>query len=69
MTKTIEKRPVRSEVPADLTWNLDDLFLSDLEWEAALEEMKLTSRNSQTLKETYILVQNHCLNVLLLRKN
>ncbi|MEW8970637.1 MAG: oligoendopeptidase F [Mesobacillus sp.] len=40
MTKTIEKRPVRSEVPADLTWNLDDLFLSDLEWEAALEEIE-----------------------------
>jgi oligoendopeptidase F len=40
LTKTIEKRPVRSEVPADLTWNLDDLFLSDLEWEAALEEIE-----------------------------
>lgn len=40
MTKTIEKRPGRSEVPVDLTWNLDDLFLSDLEWEAALEEIE-----------------------------
>lgn len=40
MTKTIEKRPVRFEVPEDLTWNLDDLFLSDSEWEAALEEIE-----------------------------
>jgi oligoendopeptidase F len=40
MTKTIEKRPVRSEVAAELTWNLDDLFLSDLEWEAALVEIE-----------------------------
>lgn len=40
MTKTIEKRPVRFEVPADLTWNLDDLFLSDSDWETALEEIE-----------------------------
>ncbi|NKE04477.1 oligoendopeptidase F [Mesobacillus selenatarsenatis] len=40
MTKTIEKRPVRFEVPEDLTWNLDDLFLSDSDWEAALEEIE-----------------------------
>lgn len=40
MTKTIEKRPVRSEVPDNLTWNLDDLFLSDQEWEAALTEIE-----------------------------
>lgn len=40
MTKTIEKRYVRSEVPEDLTWNLNDLFLSDQEWEAALKEIE-----------------------------
>jgi oligoendopeptidase F len=40
LTKTIEKRFLRSEVPAELTWNLDDLFLSDQEWEAALEEIE-----------------------------
>jgi oligoendopeptidase F len=40
LTKTIEKRYVRSEVPEDLTWNLDDLFLSDQEWEAALNEIE-----------------------------
>lgn len=40
MTKTIEKRLERSEVPVHLTWNLDDLFLSDQEWEAALKEIE-----------------------------
>ncbi|ESU34488.1 oligoendopeptidase F [Bacillus sp. 17376] len=40
MNKTIEKRLNRYEVPADLTWNLDDLFLSDQEWEAALNEIE-----------------------------
>ncbi|WP_226642676.1 oligoendopeptidase F [Mesobacillus subterraneus] len=40
MTKTIEKRPGRSEVPAELTWDLADLFLSDQEWEAALKEIE-----------------------------
>ncbi|WP_102264703.1 oligoendopeptidase F [Mesobacillus jeotgali] len=40
MTKTIEKRLVRSEVPVDLTWNLDDLFQSDQEWETALKEIE-----------------------------
>ena len=40
MTKTIEKRLERSEVPVDLTWNLDDLFSSDQEWEEALKEIE-----------------------------
>lgn len=40
MTKTIEKRPERSEVPADLTWDLADLFLSDQEWEDSLKEIE-----------------------------
>lgn len=40
MTKTMEKRLSRSEVPVDMTWNLDDLFLSDLEWEAELKEIE-----------------------------
>lgn len=36
MTKTVEKRLTRSEVPEELTWNLDALFVSDQEWEAEL---------------------------------
>ncbi|RSD22335.1 oligoendopeptidase F [Mesobacillus subterraneus] len=53
MNKTVEKRLARSEVPAELTWNLDDLFLSDLAWEAELaaieEEMKQFSSFKGTL--------------------
>jgi oligoendopeptidase F len=40
LTKTMEKRLSRSEVPVDMTWNLDDLFLSDQEWEAELKEIE-----------------------------
>ncbi|HAQ07146.1 MAG TPA: oligoendopeptidase F [Bacillus bacterium] len=40
MNKTVEKRLVRSEVPVDLTWNLDDLFLSDQAWGTALESIE-----------------------------
>lgn len=36
MEKTIEKRLTRSEVAEELTWNLDDLFVSDDTWEAEL---------------------------------
>ncbi|WML44000.1 oligoendopeptidase F [Neobacillus sp. PS3-40] len=36
MVKISEKRLLRSEVPEELTWNLDDLFVSDQSWEAEL---------------------------------
>ena len=36
MGKTVEKRLTRSEVPEDLTWNLDDLFPSEQSWEEEL---------------------------------
>jgi oligoendopeptidase F len=40
LNKTIEKRLVRSEVPVELTWDLDDLFVSDQAWESALGEIE-----------------------------
>ncbi|MGA9225740.1 MAG: oligoendopeptidase F, partial [Mesobacillus sp.] len=40
MNKTVEKRLVRSEVPVESTWNLDDLYVSDKAWEAALEDIQ-----------------------------
>lgn len=40
MNKTIEKRLVRSEVPVESTWNLEDLFVSEEAWESALEEIQ-----------------------------
>ncbi|PFV82627.1 oligoendopeptidase F [Bacillus sp. AFS059628] len=36
MKNTIEKRHIRAEVPAELTWDLSDLYESDKEWETAL---------------------------------
>ncbi|MEH7438641.1 oligoendopeptidase F [Neobacillus drentensis] len=36
MEETVEKRLTRSEVPEDLTWNLDDLFPSEQSWEEEL---------------------------------
>ncbi|WP_442598366.1 oligoendopeptidase F [Neobacillus sp. D3-1R] len=36
MTKTIERRLTRAEVPTELTWNLDDLIVSDEAWEAEM---------------------------------
>lgn len=40
MEKTINKRLTRSEVPVELTWDLGDLFASDLAWEAELEQLE-----------------------------
>ncbi|WP_413299137.1 oligoendopeptidase F [Bacillus sp. 1P10SD] len=36
MEKIVEKRLTRSEVPEELTWNLDDLFPSEQSWEEEL---------------------------------
>ena len=52
MTKTIEKRLIRTEVPEDLTWNLDDLFLSDQDWETALKEIEDDVKNFAKFKGT-----------------
>ena len=52
MTKTIEKRLIRTEVPEDLTWNLDDLFLSDQDWETALKEIEDDVKNFAEFKGT-----------------
>jgi oligoendopeptidase F len=40
MEKTVEKRLTRSEVPVELTWNLDDLFVSDEAWETELNRIE-----------------------------
>ncbi|PLR80822.1 oligoendopeptidase F [Bacillus canaveralius] len=39
MEKTVEKRLTRSEVPEKLTWNLQDLFVSNEAWENELNEI------------------------------
>ncbi len=35
----LNRRPLRSEVPVEETWRLEDLFGSDEEWEAALKSL------------------------------
>ncbi|WP_423408587.1 oligoendopeptidase F [Heyndrickxia sp. MSNUG] len=52
MNKTVEKRLVRSEVPVESTWNLEDLFASDQEWETALEQIKADITEFAALKGT-----------------
>lgn len=52
MNKTVEKRLVRSEVPVESTWNLEDLFASDQEWETALEQIKADIAEFAALKGT-----------------
>ena len=38
-TRTMKTRLARAEVPVEMTWNLDDLFLSPFEWELACESL------------------------------
>jgi oligoendopeptidase F len=52
VNKTVEKRLVRSEVPTELTWNLDDLFVSDQAWEAELAKIENDISNFTHFKGT-----------------
>lgn len=40
MEKTIEKRLARAEVPAEQTWNLEDLYKTEQEWFSELKEVE-----------------------------
>ncbi|MBS4173105.1 oligoendopeptidase F [Bacillus sp. FJAT-49736] len=40
MQKTVEKRLKRSEVPVDNTWNLEDLFANEKQWETELKAIE-----------------------------
>ncbi|MEH7493961.1 oligoendopeptidase F, partial [Neobacillus niacini] len=52
MKKTVAKRLTRSEVPEELTWNLDDLFVSDQAWEAELALIENDSAKIEVFKGT-----------------
>ncbi|MFD2444944.1 oligoendopeptidase F [Bacillus sp. CGMCC 1.16607] len=52
MEKTVEKRLNRSEVPVELTWNLDDLFVSDQAWNTELEQIEKEITNITKYKST-----------------
>jgi oligoendopeptidase F len=40
MERTVEKRLTRSEVPVELTWSLDDLFVSEEAWKSELKRIE-----------------------------
>jgi oligoendopeptidase F len=52
LNNTVEKRLVRSEVPVESTWNLEDLFVSEEAWESALEEIQTDISRLAGFKET-----------------
>lgn len=53
MEKTVERRLNRSEVPEELTWNLEDLFVSDEAWEAELKKIELELSQVTQYKGTF----------------
>ncbi|MCM3123630.1 MULTISPECIES: oligoendopeptidase F [unclassified Mesobacillus] len=52
MNKTVEKRLARSEVHESLTWNLNDLYPSDKEWEDALKEIEADVKKFDSFRGT-----------------
>jgi oligoendopeptidase F len=52
MEKTIEKRLTRAEVPVELTWNLEDLFVSDEEWNNELNNIEQDLTAVSTYKDS-----------------
>ncbi|MDR0137652.1 oligoendopeptidase F [Metabacillus idriensis] len=52
MEKTIEKRLNRSEVPEELTWNLEDLFESQQNWESELTSIERDASQIRKYKGT-----------------
>jgi oligoendopeptidase F len=65
MEKTVEKRLSRSEVPEELTWNLDDLFLSVQAWEAELAVIESAAAKMKDFKGTLHTSSNALLDCLL----
>ncbi|MGM0922868.1 MAG: oligoendopeptidase F [Bacillota bacterium] len=50
MEKTIEKRLYRREVPAELTWNLEDLFETHQDWESELTTIERDAAQIRTYR-------------------
>jgi oligoendopeptidase F len=65
MEKTVEKRLSRSEVPEELTWNLDDLFLSVQAWEAELAVIESAAAKMEDFKGTLHTSSNALIDCLL----
>lgn len=69
MKKTVEKRPTRSEVPEELTWNLNDLFSSEQDWEAELEVIEQDINKIEDFKGTLHGGSNQILSCLVAQEN
>ncbi|HDR6310386.1 TPA: oligoendopeptidase F [Bacillus cereus] len=64
MKHVIEKRHIRAEVPAELTWDLSDLYESDKEWETALRVLTEDIKKLEVFKgqlHTSSITLLHCL--------
>jgi oligoendopeptidase F len=65
MKKTVEKRLTRSEVQEELTWNLDDLFVSEQAWEDELAVIERDVTKIEDFKGTLHTSSKNLLNCLL----
>ena len=65
MEKTVEKRLTRSEVQEELTWKLDDLFVSEQAWENELAVIELDVTKIEDFKGTLHTSSKNLLNCLL----
>ncbi|WP_430509246.1 oligoendopeptidase F [Gottfriedia solisilvae] len=65
MEKTLEKRLNRSEVPTEMTWKLEDLFQTRLEWLDALEDIEKDLVEITAFKGSVISSANSLVNSLL----
>jgi oligoendopeptidase F len=69
MEKTVEKRLTRSMVPEELTWNLNDLFVSEQAWETELEAIEREIVKIEDFKGTLHTSSKELLACLLAQEN
>ncbi|HDR8090487.1 TPA: oligoendopeptidase F [Bacillus cereus] len=68
MKNVIENRLNRAEVPAELTWNLSDLYNSDAEWHTALNALENDIQKLDSFKGHLHTSSHTLLNFLLLEE-
>ncbi|PGM60430.1 oligoendopeptidase F [Bacillus cereus] len=68
MKDVIEKRPIREEVPTELTWDLSDLYKSDNEWHTALNVLENDIKRLDAFKGQLHTNPTTLLNCLLLEE-
>ncbi|KAB7704999.1 oligoendopeptidase F [Bacillus aerolatus] len=50
--QAVKQLPAREQVPAELTWRLEDIFQSDAVWEEEFKQVKQLSEQAQTYQGT-----------------